>query len=161
VATELIIGLWAGSGALIGALITPLVYWAKGRKPASGFFAGVAAGALGNLLLLLPLWLFLRRRLPDTLREQLTAYNMGVGAVIGGRYEEARWYFMKVATANPAHIGAWLNLAYLATTPLEAWSYVERARAVNPAHPQVQQAVAILWSQVQSYYAAQYADLNR
>ncbi|MCS6872373.1 MAG: hypothetical protein RML95_00620 [Anaerolineae bacterium] len=159
--TEVIIGLWAGSGALIGALITPLVYWAKGRKPASGFFAGVLAGGLGNLLFLLPLWALLRRRLPDTLREQLTAYNMGIGAVLGGRYEEARWYFMKVATANPQHIGAWLNLAYLATTPLEAWSYVERARAVNPAHPQVQQAVAILWSQVQSHYAAQAASQNR
>lgn len=156
--TEVILGLWAGSGALIGALITPLIYWAKGRKPASGFFAGVLAGGLGNLLFLLPLWIFLRRRLPDTLRDQMTAYNMGVGAVIGGRYEEARWYFMRVATANPAHIGAWLNLAYLATTPLEAWSYVERARAVNPAHPQVQQAVAILWSQVQSHYAAQTPD---
>jgi Flp pilus assembly protein TadD len=158
VGTEVILGLWAGSGALIGALITPLIYWAKGRKPASGFFAGVLAGGLGNLLFLLPLWIFLRRRLPDTLRDQMTAYNMGVGAVIGGRYEEARWYFMRVATANPAHIGAWLNLAYLATTPLEAWSYVERARAVNPAHPQVQQAVAILWSQVQSHYAAQTPD---
>ncbi|RMF54041.1 MAG: hypothetical protein D6749_00585 [Chloroflexota bacterium] len=153
--TEIIIGLWAGSGALLGALITPLVYWAKGRKPASGFFAGVLAGAVGNIVLLLPLWLLLRQRPPDALREQLTAYNMGIGAVIGSRYEEARWYFMKVATANPAHIGAWLNLAYLATTPLEAWSYVERARAINPAHPQVQQAVAILWSQVQGYYAAQ------
>ncbi|MFQ3536249.1 MAG: hypothetical protein SNJ58_10255 [Aggregatilineales bacterium] len=155
---EVIIGLWAGSGGLIGALITPLVYWAKGRKPASGFFAGVLAGSLGHLLLLVPLWMFLQRRLPDSLRDQLTAYNMGVGAIVGGRYEEARWYFMKVATMNPAHVGAWLNLAYLATTPLEAWSYVERARAVNPAHPQVQQAVAILWSQVQSHYAAQTPD---
>ncbi len=159
--TPTILGLFSGSGALIGALITPLVYWAKGRKPASGFFAGVLVGALGNLVLLLPLWVLLRRRLPDTLRDQLTAYNLGVGAVVGGRYEEARWYFMKVATANPTHIGAWLNLAYLATTPLEAWSYVDRARAVDPAHPQVQQAVAILWSQVQSHYAAQPADHNR
>lgn len=159
--TPTILGLFSGSGALIGALITPLVYWAKGRKPASGFFAGVLTGALGNLVLLLPLWVLLRRRLPDTLRDQLTAYNLGVGAVVGGRYEEARWYFMKVATANPTHIGAWLNLAYLATTPLEAWSYVDRARAVDPAHPQVQQAVAILWSQVQSHYAAQPADHNR
>ncbi|MCE7946038.1 MAG: hypothetical protein DYG88_01265 [Chloroflexi bacterium CFX4] len=159
--TPTILSLFSGSGALIGALVTPLVYWAKGRKPASGFFVGVLVGALGNLILLILLWVLLRRRPPDTLREQLTAYNLGVGAVVGGRYEEARWYFMKVATANPAHIGAWLNLAYLATTPLEAWSYVDRARAVDPAHPQVQQAVAILWSQVQSHYAAQPANHNR
>ncbi|MCC7206016.1 MAG: hypothetical protein IT323_01830, partial [Anaerolineae bacterium] len=43
---------FVGFGALIGALITPLVWWAKGRKPSSGFFAGVLVGALGNLILL-------------------------------------------------------------------------------------------------------------
>jgi hypothetical protein len=59
--TELVL-LYLFIGGLIGALITPLVYWAKGRKPASGFFAGVVTGAVGNLLLLLPLWILLPRR---------------------------------------------------------------------------------------------------
>jgi hypothetical protein len=141
-------------GALVGALITPLVFWSKGRKPASGFFVGVIVGALGNLILLIPLWLVLKPRqrlLPDDFNASV-AYNMGVAAVLGERREEARYYFVQVTQADPRHIGAWLYLANLATTPLEAWSYVQQARAIDAANPAVQQAVATIWPQVQHLY---------
>src|SRR3954466_7934458 len=90
--------IFVGLGALIGALITPLVFWSKGRKPASGFFAGVLVGAFGNLLLLIPLWLMVKPRLTQTIDSfnLAVAYNMGVSAVLGGRREEARYYFVQV-----------------------------------------------------------------
>jgi hypothetical protein len=142
-------------GALVGALITPLVFWAKGRKPASGFFAGVLAGGIGNLLLLIPLWILLKRR-PSTNSidhfNVAVAYNMGIAAVMGNRVEEARYYFVQVTQADPGYIGAWLYLANLATTPLEAWSYVQQARAIDPGDPLVLEAVAIVWPQVRHLY---------
>ncbi len=145
---------YSASGALIGALITPLVYWAKRRKPASGFFAGVLVGAFGNLLLLFPLWLLLRPR-PLTgvdAFDVAVAYNMGIAAVLGGRKEEARYYFVQVTQADPQHIGAWLYLANLATTPLEAWSYLQQARNIDPGNPAVHEAVALVWPQVRHLY---------
>jgi hypothetical protein len=143
----------AGLGALIGALITPLVYWAKGRKPASGFFVGVIVGAFGNLITLIPLWLLLRPRFEKLSAFDLSvAYNMGVAAILGGRREEARYYFVQVTQADPDHIGAWLYLANIATTPLEAWSYVQQARAISPNHPGVLEAVTIIWPQVRHLY---------
>jgi hypothetical protein len=144
----------ASLGALIGALITPLVFWAKGRKPASGFFAGVLVGALGNLILLIPLWLMLRPRslhLPDDFNIGV-AYSMGVAAVLGERREEARYYFVQVTQADPRHISAWLYLANMATTPLEAWSYIQQARAIDPGNPAVQEAVTMVWPQVRHLY---------
>ncbi len=144
----------AGLGALIGALVTPLVYWAKGRKPASGFFAGVLVGALGNLILLVPLWLMLKPRvaqLPNSFNVTV-AYSMGVAAVLGERREEARYYFVQVTQADPRNVGAWLYLANLATTPLEAWSYIQQARAIEPGNPDVQEAVTIVWPQVRHLY---------
>ena len=147
----------AGSGALIGALITPLVFWGKHRSLASGFFAGVLVGAVGNLLLLIPLWLLLRpRRLinMDVFNVNV-AYSMGAAAVLGGRREEARYYFAQVTQADPTHVGAWLYLANLATTPLEAWSYVQQARLVDAGNPIVQEAVAVVWPQVQHLYGDQ------
>jgi hypothetical protein len=144
----------AGVGALIGAVITPLVYWAKGRKPASGFFAGVLVGALGNLILLIPLWLMLKPR-RNTLPENFdvsVAYNMGVAALLGERREEARYYFVQVTQADPRNIGAWLYLGNLATTPLEAWSYIQQARAIDPTHPGVLEAIAVVWPQVRHLY---------
>jgi hypothetical protein len=143
-----------GLGALIGALITPLVYWNKGRKPASGFFAGVLVGAIGNLILLIPLWLMLKPRVPRIADDfdVTVAYNMGVAAVLGERREEARYYFVQVTQADPRNIGAWLYLANLATTPLEAWSYIQQARAIDPGNPAVQEAVVMIWPQVCHLY---------
>lgn len=145
----------ASLSALIGALVTPLVYWAKGRKPASGFFAGVLVGAVTSIIGLLLLWVLLKRRVKIDMNafNAAVAYNMGVGAVLGGRREEARYYFAQVTVANPANIGAWLYLANLAGTPAEAWSYIQQARAVDPTNPFVQEAVAIVWPQVQHLYA--------
>jgi hypothetical protein len=147
----LIIG---GLGALIGALITPLVYWSKGRKPASGFFAGVLVGAIGNLVLLIPLWLLLKPRRPQTIDgfNVSVAYNMGVAAVLGGRREEARYYFVQVTQVDTRNVGAWLYLANLATTPLEAWSYIQQARTIDPGNPAVQDAVTLIWPQVCHLY---------
>lgn len=145
---------YSASGALIGALITPLVYWAKRRKPSSGFFAGVFVGAFGNLILLIPLWLLLRPRPPlgTSDFDVAVAYKMGIGAALGGRKEEARLYFVQVTQADPEHVGAWLYLANLATTPLEAWSYLQQARAIEPGNPAVQEAVSMVWPQVRHLY---------
>jgi len=145
---------YSASGALIGSLVTPLIYGAKNRKPATGFFAGVLLGAIGNLIWLIPLWLLLRPR-PRSLAEVFdvtVAYNMGVAAVLGGRREEARYYFVQVTQADPKHVGAWLYLATLATTPLEAWSYLQQARAVEPGNPSVSEAVSVVWPQVRHLY---------
>jgi hypothetical protein len=146
--------IFIGLGALIGAVITPLVYWAKGRKPASGFFAGVIVGAFGNLILLIPLWLIVRPRLSEGMDgfNQAVAYSMGVASVLGGRREEARYYFVQVTQADPTNVSAWLYLANIATTPLEAWSYVQQARAVEPTNPNVLEAVTIIWPQVRHLY---------
>ncbi len=145
---------YSASGALIGSLITPLIYWSKGRKPATGFFAGVLVGAFGNLILLIPLWLILRPRPPAGANtfDLAVTYQMGAAAVLGGRKEEARFYFVQVTQADPEHVGAWLYLANLATTPLEAWSYLQQARAIEPGNPSVQEAVAVVWPQVRHLY---------
>lgn len=141
-----------------GALITPLVYWAKGRKPSSGFFAGVLTGAVGNLVFLILLWALVKPRRPQNATapfDVAVTYNMGVGAVLGNRLEEARYYFVQATQIDPRHIGSWLYLANLATTPLEAWSYVQQARAIDPADPLVQEAVTIVWPQVRHLYGEQ------
>jgi len=141
-------------GALIGAIVTPLVYWAKNRKPASGFFVGVILGGFGNLLLLVPIWLLLRPLPKDKIDtfDVAVTYNMGVAAVLGGRREEARFYFVQVTQADPSNISAWLYLANIATTPLEAWSYVQQARSIDPKHPGVLEATAMVWPQVRHLY---------
>ncbi len=145
---------YCASGALIGALLTPLVYWRKRRKLASGFFVGVFLGALGNLIWLVPLWILIRAR-PSSSADAFdlsVAYNLGVAAVLGGRREEARYYFVQVTQTDPTHISAWLYLANMATTPLEAWSYLQQARAIEPGNPAVQEAVTVVWPQVRHLY---------
>ncbi len=75
-------------------------------------------------------------------------YNMGVSAAMGGRPDEARQHFTRALQINPRFIAAWLQLANLATTPEEAWNYIQQARALNPADPAVVQAVGVIWPQV-------------
>ncbi len=77
-------------------------------------------------------------------------YNMGVQAALGGRRDEARQHFTRALQANPRYVPAWLQLANLADSPLDAWQYIQQARAINPNDPAVQQAVAIVWPQVAS-----------
>ncbi|NDJ75056.1 MAG: NADH-quinone oxidoreductase subunit M [Chloroflexi bacterium] len=55
---ELAVALWAISGAVIGVVVTPIIYSGRGRNPWSGGLVGAAAGAAGNLLLLVPLWVY-------------------------------------------------------------------------------------------------------
>jgi hypothetical protein len=143
--------LYSVSGAFIGALVTPVVFGLiKHRKPATGFFAGVFVGAVGNLIWLVPLWLLVRprSRTASDLFDLAVAYNLGVASALGGRREEARYYFVQVTQADDRNIGAWLYLANLATTPLESWSFLQEAQLIAPDHPAVQQAVQIVWPQV-------------
>ncbi|MEP7286337.1 MAG: hypothetical protein ABI947_11270 [Chloroflexota bacterium] len=148
--------IFAASGALIGVIVTPLVYWAKAHHPISGFFVGLLVGAFGNLILLIPLWLSLHRPIGTGNKSAkivvTAAYNKGIAAILGGRRDEARSWFVEVTQTNPQHVEAWLNLANLATSPLEAWSYVQQARAIAPNNPSVQQAVNIVWPQVRHLY---------
>ena len=147
--------IYSASGAFIGALFTPVVFGAiKHRKPATGFFAGTIVGAIGNLIWLVPLWLLVRPR-PRTASDMfdlVVAYNLGAAAALGGRREEARYYFVQVTQADDHNIGAWLYLANLATTPLEAWSFLQQARAIEPGHPAVRDAVRVVWPQVRHLY---------
>jgi tetratricopeptide (TPR) repeat protein len=86
-------------------------------------------------------------------------YNMGVQAALGGRRDEARQHFTRALQANPRYVPAWLQLANLADSPLDAWQYIQQARAISPNDPAVQQAVAIVWPQVAS--AAQFTEPPR
>lgn len=75
-------------------------------------------------------------------------YNMGVSAAMGGRREEARQHFHRVLQIDPRHLLAWLELANLADTPEQAWDYIQQARALEPNHPRVVEAVQIVWPQI-------------
>ncbi len=77
-------------------------------------------------------------------------YNMGVTAAMGGRREEAHQHFTHVVQMQPRNVAAWLQLANLADTPIQAWNYVQQARAIEPNNPQVKEAVSIIWPQVQN-----------
>ncbi len=146
--------IYSGIGALLGAVITPFVYGAKQRKPATGFFVGVLVGAIGSVIWLVPLWLLVRPR-PRSKTDMFdvtVAYNLGAAAAMGGRREEARYYFVQVTQADPRNLSAWLYLANLATTPLEAWSFLQQARTIDPGNPAVQEAVAVVWPQVRHLY---------
>jgi len=76
-------------------------------------------------------------------------YNMGVSAALGGRRDEARQHFRRTLQIDPRHLLAWLELANLADTPEEAWDYIQQARALEPNHPRVVDAVNIIWPQLQ------------
>jgi len=55
--TSILLVLSAGS-AVLGLVVTPIIYQRRGQNAAQGALFGAAAGALGSLILLLPLWLF-------------------------------------------------------------------------------------------------------
>lgn len=75
-------------------------------------------------------------------------YNMGVSAAMGGRRDEARQHFQRALQLDPRHLLAWLELANLADTPEQAWGYIQQARALEPNHPRVVEAVQIIWPQI-------------
>lgn len=56
--------LWlAGVSGLAGAVITPGIFRNKGYRATTGLLVGAAAGAVGSLLLLLPVWVLLPSRI--------------------------------------------------------------------------------------------------
>lgn len=59
-----VIEFWVMTGALIGGVVTPLIFARKGQNDWLGALIGVVVGGVGNLILLLPLWLVLLR-MPD------------------------------------------------------------------------------------------------
>lgn len=75
-------------------------------------------------------------------------YNMGVSAAMGGRRDEARQHFTRALQIDPRHLLAWLELANLSATPEQAWGYIQQARALDPNHPSVIQAVDLIWPQI-------------
>ncbi|RPI99812.1 MAG: hypothetical protein EHM39_05865 [Chloroflexi bacterium] len=79
------ITLWVASGVFIGGVVTPLV---AENKRLSGFLAmliGVVVGAVGNVILLLPLWLMLGR-LPSDRSDTRPAWQRDMAEF--GRVEE-------------------------------------------------------------------------
>jgi cytochrome c oxidase subunit 4 len=67
--------LWIASGAFIGGVVTPLV---SENKQFSGWLsmaAGLVAGAAGNVIFLVPLWLLLSQILPDDARTMRPAWQ--------------------------------------------------------------------------------------
>lgn len=83
-------------------------------------------------------------------RDPQIDYNMGVQAALDGRKAEARDHFTRVLQYQPRNVQAWLQLANLADTPDQAWTYVSQARSIAPDDPQVRDAVAIIWPQVEA-----------
>ncbi|NLX10998.1 MAG: cytochrome C oxidase subunit IV family protein [Chloroflexi bacterium] len=66
----LLILFWAMSGALIGGVVTPILAANKRVNEWLAALLGTIAGAVGNLVALVPLWLVLSRR-PDVADERL------------------------------------------------------------------------------------------
>jgi caa(3)-type oxidase subunit IV len=62
----LAITLWMASGAAVGGIVTPLVVQRKPISTWRGMVAGTIMGLVGNLLVLLPLWLLLFQAVPDS-----------------------------------------------------------------------------------------------
>ena len=62
----LAVTLWMASGAAVGGIVTPLVLQRKPIGTWRGMLAGLIMGLVGNVLVLLPLWLLLFQALPDT-----------------------------------------------------------------------------------------------
>jgi caa(3)-type oxidase subunit IV len=62
----LAITLWMASGAAVGGIVTPLVLQRKPIGTWRGMWAGMIMGLVGNVLVLLPLWLLLFQALPDS-----------------------------------------------------------------------------------------------
>jgi caa(3)-type oxidase subunit IV len=62
----LAITLWMASGAAVGGIVTPLVVQRKPIGTWRGMLAGTIMGLVGNLLVLLPLWLLLFQAVPDS-----------------------------------------------------------------------------------------------
>lgn len=75
-------------------------------------------------------------------------YNMGVSAALGGRRDEARQHFQRALQIDPRNLPAWLELANLSDTPEQAWNYIQQARALDPNHPRVVEAVNMIWPQI-------------
>ncbi len=77
----LTIVLWIASGAFIGGVVTPL---ATENKRFSGWLSmavGVVAGAAGNVILLIPVWLLLSQTLPDDERAAGPAWQRDMASL--------------------------------------------------------------------------------
>ena len=71
----LMIVLWIATGAFIGGVITPLVVENKQSNAWLSTAVGVVAGAAGNAIFLIPLWLLLSQILPDDARDARPAWQ--------------------------------------------------------------------------------------
>lgn len=74
--------------AVIGAVVTPIVFKAKQQSIGLGIFLGIVSGALGGILILLPLWLITPNRnkqkknmTPELSKEQNTMSNFSINYV--------------------------------------------------------------------------------
>lgn len=71
--------LWVTLGGAIGGIVTPFIYSHKGRDPISGALLGLLLGVVGNLVLLVPLWLLLPRARDESTVIASTTWLGGLG----------------------------------------------------------------------------------
>lgn len=71
---NLLLLLWAVSGALIGALFTPMILRRRGYDTGTSALLGLVMGGIANLLVLIPMWVLLppRAGAPDPLSPEFT-----------------------------------------------------------------------------------------
>ncbi|MFW5708983.1 MAG: ATP-binding cassette domain-containing protein, partial [Chloroflexota bacterium] len=60
----LILFIWVGVGGILGALVTPTVFKNMGLNPRTGLWAGLAFGAVGNVIGLFWLWSYVPKLNP-------------------------------------------------------------------------------------------------
>ena len=93
--TGLLIVMWIASGAFLGGVLTPVLTAGRRLNEWAAMAIGLVTGAVGNLLLLVPLWLGLSRVAPAeethepawkrdavTLDDLLAAEAAGTGGVL-------------------------------------------------------------------------------
>ncbi len=125
--TTTIMLLWIISGAVLGALVTPLAFRQRGYAPLVGLLLGALLGAGAHLLALLPLWLLLPARPgspgwraadPAELENRFTIQMQSMtlaGAALAFPDNNLRYVVVDAASGSPVLSATEFQLEYLKT----------------------------------------------
>lgn len=80
--------LWMASGAMFGGVVTPILARSRGVNEWIAAVGGLVIGMVGNLLLLVPLWLVLRRMEP--VHYELSPWRYDALSLDEGQQTDAR-----------------------------------------------------------------------